>query len=89
MSKQKTAEINERYLGKLYAGIAKYPGRYARVGGDEEEAEFKERLNILERAGGKILQTYQVNQLGFDVLEFAVNHMNRGVKFTDLSKLLS
>ena len=89
MSKQKTAEINEKYRGKIYAGIAKYPGRYARMGGDEEAAEFKERLTILEKAGGKILQTYQVNRIGFEVIEFAVTHMNRGVNFSDLSKLLS
>ncbi len=89
MAKQKPAEIKEEYRGKIYAGIAKYPGRYSQIGGNEEEAEFIERLSILEKAGGKIMQTYQVNQIGFEMIEFAVEHMNRGTKFGDLSKLLS
>lgn len=88
MAKQKTAKISDEYLGQIYAGIAKYPGRYSVVGGDEEEDEFRGRMALIEKLGGRVMQTYTVNKVGFEALQFAVRHLNRGIKFGDLSQLL-
>ncbi len=88
MAEEKQAEIYEKYRGESYATIVKTRGRFALLKKDDEE-HYRLVMKIHENAGSKFLQNYQVNQMGGDILNFAVTQMNRGVRFGDLSKLLS
>ena len=87
MSKQKQPEINEQYRGKIHAAIAKSSNRLVLIA-KHNEREYNEVLALHQDTGFKVLQTYRANQLGIDILYFAVTHMNRGTNFGDLSKLL-
>lgn len=87
--KQKQAEILEKYQGNFYAAIVKYQKRHIVAGGEENEIEFKFRLAKIEESKGKTLQIYKkVNDLAFEILDFAVAQMNRKAKFKKLEELL-
>ena len=88
MSQQKPAGIDERYKGNWYGALVQYPGRIAPIA--DREWNYQNLMRMARGSGAKVLQEYvEINDLGLEILLFTATHMNRGVNFRDLSKLLS
>ena len=86
MPSQKPAEIQDSYKGNFHGALVKYPGRIAAVC----DINILGYERIMQLSGAKVLQEYhEINMTALEILVFSANHMNRGVKFGDLSKLLS
>jgi len=85
----KEAQINDRYKGNSYAAIVQYPERIAPVA-DHNKIGYQRIIALVKGSGATVLQEYSgINETALTVLMFSANHMSRGVKFGDLSKLLS
>jgi len=85
----KEAQINDRYKGHSYVALVQYPDRIAPVA-DHNKIGYQRIIGFVEESGAKVLQEYhKINMAALEILMFSANHMNRGVKFGNLSKLLS